>query len=319
MKILFTCLFTLSILQAFAQKQNVYYLKNSGIEVALPDSADYTRIVREPDSGSVLYKVFEYYKTKKVKFLGTSSTIYPLTLEGLCINYYANGKRKNALNYHKGKLTGAQFYNHPNGRLFQELLYANTNPDNPDGNYQIITVADSAGAPLVTAGNGYYKRYNETYTFIAEEGFVKNGLRDSLWKGIDQSLKLTFSEKYKLGHLIEGTFTDSLNKKGNYSENRIIPLQYKDGVDNFYRFINRNLRAPMYSNSTRFEVSVQFIVNPNKTLSNFQIIKSGGKELNDSIIKLCKSTAVNWIPEKKYGIPVPAQFKTVLFVISRLP
>ena len=45
---------------SFAQRQNVYYLKNNGRYVSIRDSADYVRIVREPDSASVMYNVFEF-------------------------------------------------------------------------------------------------------------------------------------------------------------------------------------------------------------------------------------------------------------------
>jgi len=38
------------VLNGFAQKQNVYFLKNDGRYVDKKDSADFIRIVREPDS-----------------------------------------------------------------------------------------------------------------------------------------------------------------------------------------------------------------------------------------------------------------------------
>lgn len=45
----------------FAQRQNQYFFKNNGVRVAVRDSADYLRIVQEPEPGSKLYKVNEYY------------------------------------------------------------------------------------------------------------------------------------------------------------------------------------------------------------------------------------------------------------------
>ena len=46
----------------FAQKQNVYFLKFDGATVNTRDSADFIRLVREPDSGKVNYPILEYYK-----------------------------------------------------------------------------------------------------------------------------------------------------------------------------------------------------------------------------------------------------------------
>jgi hypothetical protein len=42
-------------------KMNVYFLKNDGRYVSTRDSADYIRAVTEPDSGSTLYNVAEFY------------------------------------------------------------------------------------------------------------------------------------------------------------------------------------------------------------------------------------------------------------------
>lgn len=286
MKTLFTFVFLIGFVGAFAQKQNVYLYKNDGTEVSSPDSADYMQIVREPDSGSVLYKVFEYYKNRNTKSVGTSSTVHPVTLEESSIGYYSNGKRKTLLNYRKGRLTGKQFYFYPNGHLFQELLY--TADEEQNDNYQIITVADTAGKLWVTNGEGYYKKYNEAFTLIIEEGPVKKGIRDSVWKGTDEALKVTFNEHYHLGNLIEGVSTDSSNKQFKYSAFRIKPLQYKDGLKSFYTYLTHNLRAPASYNksSTQYEAAISFFVNPNKTLTDFVIIKSGGVK---NLIKILKN------------------------------
>ena len=316
MKAFITIALLLFCVSAFAQKQNVYYYKNNGTDVFSPDSADYIQVIREPDSGSTLYKVLEYYKNKKPKSIGTSSIIHPVRLEESNLNYYANGKRKTVLNYHKGRLTGKQYYFYPNGRLFQELQYSADNTQ--DNDYQIITVADTTGAAYVTNGEGYYKKYNDSFSVITEEGPVKKGLKDSIWKGTDEELKITFIEKYNCGNLIEGTSTDTSNIQVKYAGARISPLQYQDGLDMFNRFINKNLRSPEHSNIKQFQVSVRFVVYPNNTLGNFRIIKSGGNEMDKILIKLCNSTSANWTPERKYGRPVPAQFETPTFVITVL-
>lgn len=316
MKAFITIALLLFCVSAFAQKQNVYYYKNNGTEVFSPDSADYIQVIREPDSGSTLYKVLEYYKNKKPKSIGTSSIIHPVRLEESNLNYYANGKRKTVLNYHKGRLTGKQYYFYPNGRLFQELQYSADNTQ--DNDYQIITVADTTGAAYVTNGEGYYKKYNDSFSVITEEGPVKKGLRDSIWKGTDEELKITFIEKYNSGNLIEGTSTDSLNKQVKYTGSRIKPLQYKDGLKSFNTYLLKNLRAPFsYNNEgAQYEVALSFKVNPDNTLTDFVVLKSGGKALDKDFEKLCKATAKNWIPEERYGRPVSARYTTENMVLT---
>jgi len=77
MKLSFTVIFLLIGGLCLAQKRNVYFLKNDGRYVVTRDSADYIRIVSEPDSGSALYNVAEGYLSGKRKLTGKSSAIDP--------------------------------------------------------------------------------------------------------------------------------------------------------------------------------------------------------------------------------------------------
>lgn len=83
------------VINSFAQKkQNVYFLKDNGKYVTERDSADYTRIVQEPDSGSKLYNVVEYYPNGNPKMIAKSSAVDLIKLEGQTISFYQN-KNKN--------------------------------------------------------------------------------------------------------------------------------------------------------------------------------------------------------------------------------
>lgn len=43
--------------QKTSKNQNVYFLKNNGKEVSVKDSADYVRVIQEPDSGEVNFNL----------------------------------------------------------------------------------------------------------------------------------------------------------------------------------------------------------------------------------------------------------------------
>jgi len=103
-KVLFVLCCLLYFSQSFAQRRNVYYFKNSGDKVKLLDSADFIRVVSEPDSGTKLYNVHDYYKDKKSKFIGKSSEIDPIKLEGQGMSYYPSGKKKQYANYKDGSI-----------------------------------------------------------------------------------------------------------------------------------------------------------------------------------------------------------------------
>jgi hypothetical protein len=59
------------------KKRNIYYLKDNGTKVAVKDSADFFRIIEEPDSGSNLYNMFEVYPSGEKKRTGKLSQFSP--------------------------------------------------------------------------------------------------------------------------------------------------------------------------------------------------------------------------------------------------
>jgi hypothetical protein len=79
MKKLFLLIFLVaSFLASPAQKKrNIYYPDDNGTKVAVKDSADYFRIIEEPDSGSNLYNMIEVYPSGKKKRIGKLSEFSP--------------------------------------------------------------------------------------------------------------------------------------------------------------------------------------------------------------------------------------------------
>jgi hypothetical protein len=82
-KILTLALLLFSI-NAFSQKrQNIYYFKD-GMPTSNKETADYRRVVQEPDSGSNLFHVFEFYSDNTDKTVGLVSKYEPnLVFEGI--------------------------------------------------------------------------------------------------------------------------------------------------------------------------------------------------------------------------------------------
>jgi antitoxin component YwqK of YwqJK toxin-antitoxin module len=155
-------LILLCSLSVSAQKQNVYYLKDDLTRVNTKDSADYIRVVREPDSGSVFYNVLEYYKNGTHKLIGKSSKIEYDNLQGECLEYYKNGNRKLLATYKDGMIINNAYEYFPNGKLQSIKSYpadiGNTPPGQDDSSNEgirILACYDSTGKPLVTDGNGY--------------------------------------------------------------------------------------------------------------------------------------------------------------------
>jgi antitoxin component YwqK of YwqJK toxin-antitoxin module len=182
MKSLIAFLLLFAATNCLAQKQDVYFLKNDGSYVNHRDSADYIRIMKEPVSGSAYFGVAEYYPDGKVKRMGESSAPDYPKLEGTSVSYYPNGKRKAVNIYKNGVLTGAQYELFPNGKPYIVKTHTPGSPNLPIPNITIISNYDSLGKALVENGTGHFITYDKDFKYIAEEGDLKNGLKEGEWK-----------------------------------------------------------------------------------------------------------------------------------------
>ncbi len=307
MKFLYTAILLLAISPCFAQKQNVYYLKNDGRYVDLRDSADYIRVVREPDSASVLYNVFEFYKKGEKKLIGKSSSIDPPVFEGQCITYYENGRRKDAATYKKGRVAGTEYDFYPNGRIYLEKEYPDNNSlyNDVDNNFIIKSELDSLGTVLIENGNGYYKGYDDKFAYVNEEGPIKNGKRDSTWKGIFKEYNAGFTESYANGVLISGTATAKNGEVTIYTKSRGTAPEFKGGVDAFYKYLGKHIHYPDYelNRNIQGKVFICFVVEKDGKISNIKVLKSVTPNIDAEAVRVIKNSPL-WVPGTLFGKPV---------------
>ncbi|WP_448702274.1 TonB family protein [Mucilaginibacter sp. AW1-3] len=298
---------------AFAQKQNVYFLKNNGKKVSIKDSADYIRIVSEPDSGTTLYNLKDYYLSGKAKLIGKTSRIEPVLLEGQCITYFPSGKRKELTSYKKGGRTGDAFEYYPNGKLYTLKRYNDTRKplyDGINGEYTVLACNDSTGKALVVDGAGYYIGYDDDFKNIAEEGNLKAGMREGDWKGQEgkNRWKVTFTEKYENGKLLTGQSVDSAGTVVNYTK-RMQQPEYAGGEQAFGRFLMTNIRYPRYARERNIQgrVYIKFVVEKDGSLVDMEVLKAANTDLADEGMRVMKLSP-KWIAGMRYGRPVRVQF-----------
>jgi len=288
---------------ALAQRQNVYFLKDNGKYVSTKDSADYIRIVSEPDSGTVFYNLKEYYKNGRMKMIGKTSRIEPPTLAGPYVGFFESGTRKEVATYKiGGEKIGDNYLYYPNGKLYLARKFAeNKKPDADEyANYTISTCKDSTGKALVTDGNGYYIGFDGDFKYIAEEGSVKAGLRDGDWKGqeINKAFKLTFTEKYDNGKLLSGTAVDSSGQQYTYTRQFIRP-QYPGDENAIYRYLGSNISYPEKSrrNIIQGKVILTFVVEKDGSIADIKVLKTPAADLAEEAIRV-----VNKMPKWKPGM-----------------
>jgi TonB family protein len=310
MRFLITLLLWSLLINAYAQRQNVYYFKDDG-RPAYRDSADFIRVVREPDSGSVFFKLMEYYPNGKPKRLSLTSTISPLTLEGSCVSYYKNGQKKEILNYKKGAFRNEQYYYYPNGKLAEVRNYPDSlNRDAPifGPRYLITTFNDTTGTELVVNGNGVYKTQN-SITKTDVEGKIKNGYKEGNWKITINKDSIHLNELYKQGRLITGTANFKNGDSTNYNEREKLP-QFIGGTSAFNNFLARHLRYPSEAYNYRIQgrVNVTFVVERDGSLSDIKIVgPSPDQSLGAEAIRVVKQSP-KWLPGMQYGRAVRVKY-----------
>ena len=312
MKLFFTSLFLLAASICFAQRQNVYFLKNDGSYVDIKDSADYIRVVTEPDSASVLYNVFEFYLNNQKKSIGKSITVDPPRYDGLYTAYYENGKRMSFVNYKNGIKMGDDFEFFPNGKLYLELNYTDyhyTPASRIEAGCLIKTCNDSLGKALVIDGNGYFKGYSNDFKYTEEEGNIKDGHKDGQWKGENKSLQITFTETYDNGKLLSGHAVDKDGQIITYTESRNIAPEFKGGINAFANYLVKSIRYPQKARENRIQgrVILTFIVEKNGNLSDLRVLRSVDTSLDDEALRVLKISP-QWVPGTQFGKPIRVRY-----------
>jgi len=168
------------------KKQNVYYLKENGKEVALKDSADFIRIVQEPDSGETNYVLQEFYANGQKKTIGKLSAFEPnLVYEGVVVGFNNKGKKIESVTYEKGQKKGMAFYFFDNGAVKKQVEYlgeslkdklpfSNVEGIISDLNNKLLYQADSLGKVYVKDGIGHLVETKKEYgkEVIVQENLV---------------------------------------------------------------------------------------------------------------------------------------------------
>ena len=303
-----TSLFIFVAISSFAQHRNKFYLKFGGTEVNTRDSADYIRVVSEPDPGSKFYNVKEFFVKGDIRTIAKSSDLDGLTYEGLFVNYYGNGEKRSVVNYKNGIKNGNDYEYYTNGRLYSRYVY----PENSNfyGNYLIMANSDSLGNELVTDGNGYYKGYDKKFAYIEEEGLVKDGKREGTWKYNFRDSKTTLTEIYNNGILISGIAIDKDGKSSSYNaETQSVIPEFKGGNKEFVKFLQRNIKYPESARSKGIQgrVILNFSVETTGELVNITIGHSVDPALDEEALRVLKMSP-KWRPGVQYGKLVKVKY-----------
>lgn len=325
-RIFFLVVISIGCITANAQrKQNVYYLKNSGKVVTVKDSADYVRVIQEPDSGDTNFILREFFSNDKRKTTGKVSAFEPyLVYEGVIMRFDKEGKRKEITSYEKGTPLGMSYEYFSNGKMHKQTEYL---AFAPQGNFtpftltamgpsnresKLIYLADSLGVEFVKDGNGYVRNFNVFgKDERMEEGGYKDGIKHGVWKGSSSISATSFVETYEMGKLLGG---ESIRDGIKYLYTTFgEPPSFKGGIRKFYEYVGYSTKYP--SDAARDRISgtvvLSFTVERDGRTSEVKVEQSVFSSIDEEAKRVVLSSP-KWIPGTMRGVPVRVRYSIPL-------
>lgn len=306
MKYLLTLLFFTCCSLAFGQEHNVFFFTKYDTRTPLKDSSYYIRVITPPDSGKIYFKVQDVYTNSgKLKFIGQALDSYADKLQGTCIKYYENGKRKSIQTYEEGKPSGEWYAYYESGILQKvENFFRPGNKDSIENT--LITYNDTTGKAIVTNGNGYFEGY-ENRNFL--KGQYNNGKKDGIWKGICPDGKTIFDQTFDKGRFVSGSTTNNKGKVYNYTRFGEIQPEFEGGMEKLYNLLVKKVtyNEDSKKNMHQGRLFVTFIINYDGSLTDIKILRSIDPFIDKEVMRALKKLP-DWNPGIQNGIPVRVQF-----------
>ena len=291
---------------SFAQNRKLYFLKDNGKEVSIKDSADFIRIIEEPDSGSTNFKVLEYYPNDVKRFIGAASSFEPkLIYEGPCVRYDTLENITRSINYFNGTPQGIAYYYYPNGRIMKTLEYGNEGMsgwvDFVNAKYKIIDYFDSTGVQQVKAGLGYAK---EVEGNLIDEGNYVNGIKEGLWKGHYKLQSSVFEEIYAKGIFISGVSISSEGIRTEYRKIEELP-EFIGGRKSWAKYISRNTNYPKDARKGHIagRVILSFVIDKDGILTDVKLLRGIYPSIDVEALRVLRASP-KWKPGIQRGVPV---------------
>lgn len=299
MKILLSILLIIFTLSTQAQKKrNVYSMDVNEKITTNKEEIAFIRVIEEPDSGSIYYKMYEYYPNKQIKRIGNLYSFDPLIVlgEGSVVNYYPNGKMKSSEMFSHSSLYKNAFYFYPNGKHKITLNYFYKNHEL---NYNTIQVSDTTGKDFLDK-DGSGTVLIQDFDGIETKGSYNKGFKTGIWTYENKGKGSIITEVYKKGMLKNGINKTPEGISINYRYIKTKPSLNNDLEDDLTNRLNDNilvlLSKKIDKNGT---VRIRFDLTELGEAKNFEVIKSLSLESDQEAMNLIKNK--KWYPAKFRG------------------
>lgn len=306
--------FILLSINFYAQSvKGVLFYVDSLHNIANEKNYKFTRIVEDYENDKDYYVFSEYYKSGIRSMKAISKNKDTLILDGLRIDYYESGNKKQQSIYKNNYINGKQieWYDNQNKKIERELKW---DPKNKTYIIQILQFWNKNNEHKIIDGNG---EYEETTKLYSQKGSVKDNFKQGTWTGNDFMSHTSFTETYEKGKLISGISIDENKITYPYThlEERPHP---RNGITEFYKDFNKNLRLPYSAKNTNsnYRFFIEFTVDKNGKLIEPIIPDELGQDFNNEITRVINESE-KWIPGKKRGIPLTVKYRLSIRITNK--
>jgi antitoxin component YwqK of YwqJK toxin-antitoxin module len=281
---------------AQAQKDTLlYYMKNDGEIVEQKAAADYFALIVKPAAGEELFPVYEFYPNGKRKMIAASKVpSIDYQLDGTCMYFFQNGRRKAVITYKDGVPVGDETEYYPNGKVYTISKF--------DGFKRLVMECrDSTGNVLAQNGEGKWLKFDPDFKQVIGEGPIAKGKQNGEWQETQgDSIKriIVYSKS---------TVKSGVSYKGGKAYPFKEAIVKPDGKD----FSKLSAIVTNYDKSLKNATppgvnEIIFMVDIDGSISEPKIIKSMSPELGQLLVYELK-TGPKWKPGLDYGIPTRMQ------------
>lgn len=253
------------------------------------------------------YKIEEYFKSGKLKKVGTSAEKDTYMYFDFLTSYYENGTVEEKTFYIDGQPLGPYFKWYENGNRQTEGEYIK---DNLASNLKINNFWDESGIQKAKDGNGFYEE-NGGKVFLS--GNIQNGFKHGIWEGFDESLNITFSENYENGQFTSGVSIDENLTERTYKDIQVRPTP-KNGITDFYNFVAKNFKVPE-DETANGKIILTFIIDKTGKIKDIEVIRGISEETDAEAVRVLKLYD-KWEIAKSRGIDVDARFSLPINIMN---
>ncbi len=270
-------------------------------EIQDPSAASFYRIGQTDSAGRWQGAVRDYFRDGTIQMKGSYKNNMK---DGIFLYYSQRGTYLSAGRYTKEESAGKWETYYWNGNLESEIYY--------DDRTYTRNIWDSLGSPQVVNGNGKITKWHLNGQ-IAETGLYLNGRKESDWYGYHEDGRAHYREAYHDNRLIRGVAIDLDGKRFVYDELSMYAYPV-NGMDNFRKYVEQNIRRPASLNTDSGIVKVVFSVGDDGSVWDFVILEGLGPAYDAEAIRLIKE-GPPWRPGLLHGhIKQPSQgFAEILF------